>query len=116
MADTCSFCRRTDGTHTGACKKHKESRREGCKLCARFAPAKCYRHGGAARQPGSRPTKKSPPRGARSKPLATAGRRAPVLVSANGAKALLVDHLEEELVQKRAEVRVLESMLAKAKV
>jgi transcriptional regulator with XRE-family HTH domain len=35
----CSYCKRTDGSHSKGCRK-----KDGCKLCARVAPKKCKRH------------------------------------------------------------------------
>jgi hypothetical protein len=46
----CSYCKRTDGSHSKGCRK-----KDGCKLCARVAPKKCKHH--AKSQGGGRPSK-----------------------------------------------------------
>jgi hypothetical protein len=74
-----------------------------CKLCERFAPEKCKRHGGAA-APKTKVTKTRP---ARRSP-------APVVASpnghANGAKTLLLEKLDEQIADTKAELRALERL------
>jgi hypothetical protein len=96
----CTSCKRTDGTHTAGCRRQK-----GCKLCARRAPEKCFRHGG-------KPKSATPKRARRKRPPVHSPH--PNGAGSADARALLMEHLEEELVNKRAEVRVLEGLLAKA--
>jgi hypothetical protein len=113
----CSYCKKSDGEHTEGCK-----RKEGCKLCRRFAPAKCQRHGGPRRKPATgggkhraKPKRVLKTRGRTLKtaaePAVSANGHAPARATVTGARDLLKNKLEEQLVDARAEVRALERML-----
>jgi hypothetical protein len=101
MAKGCTYCKRTNGTHTAGCRLAS-----GCKLCAKRAPEKCAYHGGSSLTFANR-------RGGQ-KPAAPSGRPAGLVPETAAARALLIEHLEVELEHKRAELRVLEGLLQKA--
>jgi hypothetical protein len=96
----CGYCHRVDGTHSKSCKSGQP-----CKLCAKRAPEKCLHHGGASVDKTA----------GRRERIVVARGKVPRVAPVDGVRALLIDTLEEELVQTRAEVRVLESMLGKAR-
>lgn len=91
----CSYCKRSDGTHTDGCKKVNPA---ACQVCARFAPEKCKRHGGPARSTSFSGKKRKG--------------GAPV-VSKNGHGALSVlGQIDAAIQRKRTEIEQLEAAKA----
>jgi hypothetical protein len=86
----CGYCKRVNGTHSEACYR------------ARSAKPAARRSAKPARRAAAAPVPVEP----------AAPPTALVPVNA-GARQLLREHVEEELAQKRAEVRVLESLRAR---